>query len=866
VSIQQTAFRDLFEKDFAKDTFNEVAFQKALIKALTLAFRYPPSLQETTSRAVEILDQLFSSLVTSSHFSFAKFIQRYFHDQAEIKAVACELLYGLYYGDIDLSLFRTHEESVEYFIIQTVAEKVGGQTLRAILNEFSLNKTVRLIAFCASFYREGSFKLFNTLSNLRAGTSIQKLIFWLKRNYIDRDKLANLLKRYMVKDEEAVDQMLKHLEKEAQHEVETIHTLFKELIDLMLDAFTRAYNAAHAPFRMRSDSSSDAQLHYQSFLPRQLQSFIERNYSVKNFQEFCRFFGLCGYAPLFMGGNLEGDTLLSKIISLHRIFTNRLTIGAMSSDESYEAYSFVLSILHCLEAIVDKPMHFKEGLELFSVSLVTSGKTLSQTPALLTLLQGYSSLFDFLRPKCAEELSLRNYPIFVFDQSEKELFTKNQAYIEKLNQHHESRIVHVSQNEALEVAQKLGIEGLLNTTKRENFGYGGARNCQFLLTGILRATICQKKMALKEVLAMKQTELVQIYNEHVLGGVASNPAGDSIYLVDDDVEIPAVNLFTAALFAKTNQNQYVASNGFQTGRYTKSGLRYWGLQELLEFPENLRLFPEWFEQPIPAGLSEQIGKPKFCLNIPHGGEERHLGIQAKLHVFMQASKHLCGSRYPTKQIPTTYFVGLQEYLKGYIPYVFLVMMSTDLLDSMNKAGHLALPWNDKSQIGTFSSLRQVFHSIKNVATQQEMKERFLRNVRTSFDEAKNATPLPYTLGGALKLLIDSDVSKVTDAFLQNTRLTPDEKEHLMQIAQLYSTWQQDAKLLWQLGTALVTSMNAKQDPTLALAQIKTKLEKESQKPLSESPLTEGFYLLSSTILTGEFCKIVGLDPTIPTFE
>lgn len=671
--------------------------------------------------------------------------------RSEKNRVLTELVYGLYYGELDTSS--------EFFPLQIIAQKVSRETLQAVVKRLPIEKTVPLIAYLFSHYREGTPPLLRALSDLHQKNAIAELIFWLSRTYFDKDKITN----------SPPDLLIQTLEKEALKETETIFTLFNELVAKMLDR----PDAPHKQFR----------------------AYLKRTYSFENFLAFVKLFGLTGYCPIFPGGALEGDHLLSKVIALHRLFFTEKTLQPIVS---YQAYSFVSSIIGTLFALIDQPQLFKEGLSHFSCSIATKGKMLHQTPVLESLLQGYRLLLKFLQ----QEETLKNYPIFIFDQSDEALFQQNQAYIDSLG----GNIVHISQSEALMRARELGLEGLLDTTKRGDFGFAGARNCQFLLTAAFK-------------------------NQKLLSD------SDFIYMLDDDIQIPACNLFSAALFAKTNHQHYVASDGYHTGRYTKSGLNYCDLEELLQTPEKLQIFAPWSDDEVGASVSEHITKPRICLNIPHGSEERHLGIRAQLHVFLKCSKHLAGARYPTKEIPSHFVVGLHEHLKSYLPYVFLVMMSTALLDSMNKHNRLVFPWNDLSRIGSFASLQEVFGYIQSEVTKHTMCERFLKNVRACFETASD----PFAR--SLQKLMQLDVAKVIDAFEQQASLTLHEKEELHKLRTLYTHLQEDARLLWQVGSRLTLD----KDVDAILTAVPN---------ISEYPLTEGFYLMASAILKGQFCAYI----------
>lgn len=701
--------------------------------------------QSATNKEANALPEPLKIL--EQHFPTLASLLEAVTNPSEKEQVLTALVYGLFYGEID--------SSSEFFPLQVLAEKVSHQTLQAVLKRLPFEKTVPLIAYLFSHYREGTPRLLQGLSTLHEKSAIATLIFWLQRTYFDKDKITT----------HSVQELICHLEKDAFEQTETIYILFNELVAKMVE---------------RADAPQ-----------KQFHAYLKRSYSLGNFLDFVKRFGLTGYCPTFPKGELEGEHLLSKVIALHRLFFSQQALPPLLS---YQAYSFVSSIIGTLFALIDQPQLFKAGLAHFSCTIATKGKALADTPTLESLVQGYRQLLAFLN----EEHLIKDYPIFVFDQSDETLFKQNQAYIDSLG----CNIVHISQSEALQRAQELGLEGLLDTTKRGDFGFGGARNCQFLLTAAFK-------------------------NQKALSD------SDFIYMIDDDIEIPACNLFSAALFAKTCHSYYIASDGYHTGRYTKAGLDYCDLEELLQRADKLQIFAPWSDEEVGASVSEHITKPRICLNIPHGGEERHLGIRAQLHVFLKCSKHLAGTRFPKKEIPSHFLVGLHDYLKSYLPYVFLVMMSSELIDSMNKHNRLVFPWNDLSKIGSFSSLHEVFSYIQSESTQNTMCERFLKNVRTCFQAASGL------FATSLQKLMRLDVATVIGSFEQQSALSPHEQEELHKLGALYTHLQEDARFLWHYATQLPSDKDVDAIP-------------RALPNLSEYPLTEGFYLMASAIVKGQF--------------
>ncbi len=470
------------------------------------------------------------------------------------------------------------------------------------------------------------------------------------------------------------------------------------------------------------------------------QTEMFRHVEFLDLQKFCRLFGLRGYPPIFVQDPREPDSLLAKCKQLSGI--NHLR----------PIHSFFSSIMRHIQAI--KEDLYKEGLKLFSVSIATRQKELAKSPTLITVLEGYKD-FDV---KC---------PIYVYDHSEEEIYTKNAHYIDKLNRQYKSHIIHVSKAECLE---KIPVKGLIDI-----FGFGGARNCQYLL-----------------------------------------PDANMLFMVDDDMELPITAIRSAALAAIDGKNSYRGYVGFQKGRVTKSNIRYHDLYDVLHRPETLKLFPVWSDLPSWAGISECVTKPKICLNVPHGCEERHVETQIVTHYFLQPAYHLAGTRYPTAHMPTKPYVGLESYLQKSVPQALLIGMISVLVDPINAYGRCVLPWNARTD---FSSLEEVLLYIARQETQDEVARRFHANCQDFF--AGRYKSLYYD---SIQRLLNLDVDSV--ALPQAT--TKQEKDSIKAICSLYKFFQEDAKLFWT----------------------------HDKIPDEHYPLAHGFYLLERSLGKGEFCILI----------
>ncbi len=607
----------------------------------------------------------------------------------------------------------------DFLFLQTVAVKADRKVLRCLLANFSTSEKLKLILFAFTHYREGSFVILEELQEFKT------LIRGLRKNYFDVQLFSRLVER---KPSEIIDA----LNLQAVQETKELYPIFREFVARFADYIIGIYKQAGKELEGRS-----------------IYSDLFTEYSYSDFENFIKLFGLRGYPPIFVSDPDEPDSLLAKCKALS-LFNNLQPVHVQ------QIHSFFSAILRHIQAI--KHDLYKEGVLLFSVAIATARKDLSKSPTLVTLLEAYEGL-------------PRN-PIYVYDHSDEPLFAKNGRYIKKLNRLYKSSIVHVSRDEALE---KMPVKGLI-----EHFGFGGARNCQYLLA---------------------PTSL--------------------ILMLDDDMELPVTSIRSSALGALDAKKGFIGYVGFQKGRVTKTDIRYWDLHDVLHTPE--KLFPKWSDSPSWAGISECLTKPKICLNLPYGCEERHLNSLIKTHYFLQPAYHLAGTRYPTGPMPTKPYVGLEGYLEKSIPQALLIGMISTLVDPTNSEGRCALPWNDPHM--HFSSLEDALCYMAKGDVQKEVAKRFYKNLADFFNGR-----YPSFYYDSLQRLMSLDV----DAVKLPLATSAQEKRSLKAICSLYKDFQQDARLFWQSGKTLTFSDNP------------------------AYPLTRGLCLLNRSLGQGEFSQLVRL--------
>ncbi len=842
----ENKFNDLFT-----EKIDNPDFRFKMIHTLVECFHISKQGMHKEDKAIIILDYLFKRF----SFDFTEFINRYLPKKAEKKKFLIALLYGLYYEDIILVELHSQNKtaSLEYFMLQVLAEHASEKTLRKILNDLPLEKQIALISYVYMYYREGSFYILSLFEEfyLDQEQGIGSILLGLRRKYFDVHKLTQLITEQPIIDEAALSQLISNIQKHALNNTKESFSIFNELVPLMVDSPVRVYTAIE---ELKQKSAPKlyqpvAHIREQAFkerdsLKKQFDSFYTTPFSLEEFQNFVQLFGLEKQQPQFkfQGSINITNTLVDNLRILHQIFFDPLLLASLDQKEVLFYFSYVLNIYLHLDAMHRNPSEYRLGIDGITCGIPTKGKVLERQSTLPTILLGLTTMTKFLRTK------IKSYPIFVYDQSDTELFRKNQRTINKLNRQYKSSVIHVSQEAALSLAKKIGVEELLNTTEEGAFGYGGMRNCVSLLTLLLKHAFQMGKKSLDEVLSMDEKTLSNIFRQVVL------EAKNAILMLDDDMVVPESNLFSYALFMKKSPHGYSYTYGYMEGRGTRFANVYSSLDEFLNL--HINPFEHTKRLPViaPASMSEYIMRPKICLNLPFGNEEQHSEGIFEIIPFLQTSWHLAGTRYPEKQLPTHFFVGIEKHLKHFIPYTIQIGMTRHLLDPLNQDGTSAMPWNQKEVRSTFTSLRDVFNFISNEKTVQEMQKMFWEHMDQFFHPGDN----PMKLRQDIETLIHMDVEGIIKSFRRKEKLTFAERKSLKNIGEIYRFYQQDAKYMWEFSSNIFQKVQG--DKTLDISEVieqeKGGIEKKYSIKLQDYPITQGFYLLFQAVGAAQFNLIV----------
>lgn len=847
--------RHAFDQLFASKKPQDEAFHQDLVETIVHCFHIQSSKLWDEKKALLILDCLFTTFQSltapSIPFSLDKFIITHIPKKTETRKFIIALLYGLYFRDIDLKEYQgqNFRNNIQFFMFQLLAETVSTQTLQSVLKGLPFDMLLTLICYAIGRYREGSSKI---LSGLKLFEELNELITGLKRNYFD----VNLFYKLLLTKPKITPKVLKVfigiLEDQALEETKEAYNKFTNLIPLLI-------NSPHQSMLKENEK-------------RDLESTLNHSPSLQEFHHFTRLFGLRGHNPyvLICLGEFEQRPLVNTLDILNQVFTDPELIPKITQEQYGAIFAFVQAIVLHTHVLTQDPKNYLGGLDEITFAIPTKGKLLEIMPSLPSILSGLTSLVNCINARSSHKVDLKDYPIFVYDQSDTPLFDRNKRFIDKLNRQNKCSIITISKEEAITAARKLGIEPLVNTSGSGEMGFGGARNAVFLLTPILRELYRIGHKTIEGILNVEASLFATLFQKYVLGNASTS--GRTILTIDDDMEIPEANIFAHVLFSQLNVDKYYLSFGNNLGRGTKHVKPIPPFEDLLHLQHVVGMLSstKWVEQVLHVTtLAESLSKPCVFLNLPMGCEETHITMNLLHNPLLQTSYHLPGTRYPTHKLPTHFFVGLEDFLKTYIPYVFHVGLNAKFIDSPPLFDATILPWSD----GNFSSLRETFGVIACDKTKCLLQKNFWRKVHEFFIEKPKESD---SLTNCLQSFIHVEMVSSLERGLKQEKFFRSEKESLKKIATLYSFYQLDVKLFYEFGRVIIKEIKRQLivqgvletenwfeccvDSTLDLSiiveQSKSSIEKHYDVRFCDRPLIHGFYLLIRAAGLGGFCDII----------
>lgn len=871
----------IFKRLFSSLKLEDQNFHPALVKAIVECFHIPSKKQEET-QAKEILQALFTEFQTaiapSIPFSFEDFIKTYLPNKNETNSFMIAILYGLYYLDIDL---RNHykqdnRENISFLMFQFLAETSSTPTLQKALETLSFDSLVSLTAYALKHYREGSFLILNALQETHP--EIQTLVRGIKRNYYDVDLLQELIKKKSTITEHSLKEIILALEERATQETRLAFENFNTLIQSII----------HYPLRMFEENVKYRRQILPSFEPiqeekehaQQLKASLKESFAsvlsppptFEEWHNFIRLFGLRGHNPYILSvlNIYKQESFPDKIKLLANLLVDPAAMQNINQNSFLDIVAFALPIGWHIQSLFKNSNSYLKGLHEICFGIPTKGKLLERMPSLPSLLAGLEQLVDCINTHSSKKTSLKEIPIIVYDQSDEELFAKNSLYINKLNLQRHCAILQLSKEQTISLSRKLNIEPLINTTGKGELGYAGARNAVFLLTPVLKEAYQMGFTSPEQLAEMDDKTLHPLFLKHVLGK-GPEATDKSILMVDDDMEIPEANIFAHVQFAEKYSHQFYLSLGFNVGRVTKCVPPFPTSNQLLHLEPIVEMFSttKWDGYMlILAWMSENLTKPSLCLNVPLGSEENQLKINMLYNSMLQYSYHLAGTRYPNKQIPTHFIVGLEDFLKRYIPYYLHTWLGAQFIDAVTFLHNSILPWSHED----FSNLGEAWDFIGREDTKRTLQKKFWQKVHEIFTVKLPNKNDPQT--GPIYKLLKMELSAFSEQ-IESEQFLAHEKESMKKVADLYTAAHKDAILFNEFGLMLIkeiqgklpTNRQAKEkwfelciDKKLDLAtiveQLKEDFEKRENSKFSEYPLTHGFYLLIHSAGLADFCNAI----------
>ncbi len=823
---------------------------------------------------IEELDALQKKMTIENpaHFySLEAFIENYQLSQEEHFFLISQLAYRVYYGEIDINSWKFIDQihNFKHLFLQTLAPLMDMEKLKQIINLQSEQELLLLIAFLYSHYREGSFKWLSFLEEHYTGQPIGKLIkgcnngLFLSKIYVQlcgQQQLSN------------TSDIIIHLEQETQKQIGLIHSFLHELVPLMVDSPLVITREMLKIAKMEQTEEVKDATEQQAAAKREelleyFSIFYKLKPTTKDIERFVGIFGLTGhYPPLKVAGKeIEELALLNKLIILRQLFSQPLYMMQLSQPELHAAFAFIKQILLHIEALCQLPLHYQVGL-FRTVCAIATTKKLEDLTTLPSLIKGLGSLFTVIgerkfRTPLSSMYKFQEYPILVFDQSPPATFQNNAIYIEELQTRFNCRIQHISQVQALLIAQKTGILPLIQTSEG-SLGYGGARNCQFLLSPLIRLASWGNR-TIEQIAALPEIELRGLFWQAVLAKQSENKAAPQVILLDDDHYLPESNIFGHMLFASLLGGQYASTYGYFMGRATQGMRKYVPLYELLENPGVIYQHTGWSNTPALALLSECLTHPRITLNLPFPSEEGYFHIQPKSNPLLKPNYHLAGTRHPKDQIPTHPLMGIEETLAAYLSHVLRTAMVRSLLNFQPDMQRSILPWNEPEVLETFDSLKTLLEYVAEDTIILSMQQRFWQNIN-------------YLLFGESMLFSDhlldliscESQDEINSFIASHPDLDKTTLHSLQEIAKIYDQLQKEATQLTEYGLAVAEEIQQalpdSQDPWYAQAPFlgpeKLLAIIEHQKTLhnitSENNLSYGFYLLLKNIGSAQFNETV----------
>jgi len=723
-------------------------------------------------------------------YDFKSFLLHYQLTDDETTKFLSYILSEIYYNEpflahVDAS---TKKEYLENTLIILLAETLSRQRLQDILSLVSEHRKILLVVHCMEHFREGAWNILEALEYLYGRDRISTtFIKGVRSKYYNINYLSSIIDNPHLKLSAVVQKLELYAEQQVQEIMKTLPVLVELITSLPMRGFDfieemkRKIDPSVEPTH-ESEKNKQKAMQSEIALKEMFGKYSNESYTLKEACQFFRIFGLSGqylglpiikkhYAPL--------SDILKELLELFGQST------FIKDNALNPLIKFVLSILTQLYAYYREPSQYSQGLNSLIYAISTRGDNLPQLPWLPSIIKGLKEISIHLHDAGIYNFQLSNYPIIIFDQASKNNFTENQAYINSLMMSDDVQIWHISRNETLQLAKKLKLTTWIKTAPRGLLGFGGARNCVTMLAPVIAEASRRGICSIKELLKCRYDELDEMYREKVLG---INHQDSILHIGEDDVVVPACNIFSDALFAQMKKDLYFCRSSFYVGRGTQFIYPYIDAANILINPATAVYSSRWLDFPKISGVG-MLTKPKFSLPTYFGNEEHHSNPSCVfLDYFHQPLIHLSGPRYPKKLLPFSPLDGLAAHLKVILPYTIQMSMSSWLIDGGNALGQCILPWKDADTKGkmlnNFQNLNQLWQFASRPDTLQELQKRFWCNMDAVFNDkiAKNS-------------FLADDVEALTD--IDSISQMPSS------LKKYYKKIQKDAQMFFVLGKTVI---------------------------------------------------------------
>lgn len=788
-----------------------------VVKALTDGFKKIPN-KSSEEKARIILEQLLGNF----SIDFTALLQQYKLSKKETADFLTYILYEIYFNPQLLPSIQ----SDSFILTLLLAEAIEEKKIRKILESFPEKKQLSFASYCFLNMREGAWKSIHLLLKIhQSSEKWQTLLHSLIRNYYDRfefEFLANNL------EEKSIDLLVETLEGSSKNQAAEIQKRLPDIVRMILSSAMNGFNEIvrlnKETFPTQISDIELAEMKEQSLAAqRNLEDFFgksaKQSYTEQEMVDFFKVFGLHEYfldLPLTM--NFPSLWQILQIIDQLLVSPQLIPIPQLSMINL-----FICSITKQMYAFHKDKEQYIHGLNRIVYSVPTRGDSFETKPWLPSILAGLQSVTKHVNQP------LRQYPIIIYDQSNAKQFDKNQEYIDKCAEEYKANIWHISKEQTLHLASKLGIEKWIKTHPKGTFGYGGARNCVFFLSPIIYSFARQGFKNFDEIISLDDKILFEAFEQTVLGHDGTDLI---LHLSEDDLVMPESNFFSDALFANNNWKAYFHRLSYCMGRDTMLVNPILDLDSLLKSPENLFFSTIWTNQPHFGSMRGVLSKPRFCLPLPFGKEEADvISLENRIDLFMHPNLHLGGTRYPKGKIPEFPLDNVLDFLRPHLVYAIQISMQSHLVDSLNKKERCILPWNDLElrTSNRFKKFGDLLEFAAQKETIQEMQRRFWRNMSLVFED-KDDTSDPLNLMNIMRKLALADLSvNVSD-----------------EIKEFYAEIEIDARMFIALGKKAL-HMNLKEAASA--------VEKEYGVPIRKTELASGLHLLIKFIQDEDYHEL-----------